>query len=251
MNKYRQRQSNIYNPDLKTTFRISRSKIDSFLKCPRCFYIDRRLGLGRPSMPGWSLNNTVDSLLKNEFDLLRQNGEKHQLMLDYGIDAVPFKHPDLPEWRDDYRKYKGACTLHKATNLEICGIVDDVWINKDEELHIVDYKATSTSKEISLEDEYKRGYKKQMEVYQWIFRQLGFKVSNIGYFVFANADKNRPQFDGRLEFKVNIIPHEGDCSWVEPTIFEIKKCLNSNEIPPSDGSCEYCKYRELIGKAVD
>lgn len=246
MNKYKKRQRNIYNPDLKEPFRISRSKIDLFLRCPRCFYLDRRLGLGRPSMPGWALNSAVDALLKNEFDLLRKSGEAHHLMIDYGIDAIPFSHPDLPIWRDDVWRFKGASVIHKPTNLEICGIIDDIWVNKKEELLIVDYKATSTSKEISLDDEYKQDYKKQMEIYQWIFRQMGFKVNNTGYFVFANAGKNRPSFDGRLEFKVSIVDYRGDDSWVGPAIFAMKECLDSYSIPDPGLDCEFCEYRKLI-----
>lgn len=248
MNKYKQRDRNIYNPKSKYSFRLSRGKIDLFLECPRCFYLDRKLGLGRPGMPGFALNSAVDQLLKNEFDLLRQSGQKHELMKHYKIDAIPFSHPELPDWRDDYYKFVGASVIHQPTNLEICGIVDDIWINPQEELHIVDYKSTSTSNEISLEEEYKQGYKKQVEIYQWIFRQKKFPVNNLAYFVFANAGKNRPSFDGRLEFELSIIPHQGDDSWVEPTVFEIKKCLESEKIPESDPECEYCEYRKLIKK---
>lgn len=250
MNKYKQRKGNLYSQKSKEPFRISRSKIDMFLNCPRCFYLDRGLGLGRPGMPGWALNSAVDQLLKNEFDLLRQKGEAHHLMIDYKIDAIPFSHPDLPEWRDDHYRFKGASTVHKQTNLEICGIIDDVWVNPKEELLIVDYKATSTNNEISLDDEYKQGFKKQMEIYQWIFRQMGFKVNKTGYFVYANAGKNRPKFDGRLEFEVQIIPHKGDDSWVDPTILEIKKCLESDKIPDPDPDCEFCEYRKLIKMKV-
>lgn len=228
MNKYKQRERNLYNTSSKYPFKISRSKIELFLECPRCFYLDRRLGLSRPSMPGWPLNVAVDQLLKNEFDLLRRKGEQHELMKQYKVDATPFDHPDIEEWRNNF---VGKQYLHESTNLLIFGAIDDVWINKKEKLLIVDYKATSTSKEISLEDEYKEGYKKQMEIYQWIFRKSGFKVSDIGYFIFANAGKNRPRFDGRLEFKLSIISHKGDDSWVEPAIFEMKKCLESNNIP--------------------
>ncbi len=248
MPKYKKRQRNLYNPASKQPFNISRSKIDMFLQCPRCLYIDRRLGLGRPSMPGWSLNSAVDTLLKNEFDLLRKKGQAHELMKQYKIDAVPFSHPDLPVWRDDVYHYVGASVIHQPTNLRICGIIDDIWQDKNKELLIVDYKATSTSKEISLEDEYKQGYKKQMEIYQWIFRQMGFKISDTGYFVFANASKNRPKFDGRLEFELSIISHKGDDSWVEPTIIDLKKTLNSDSIPPAGEKCEFCEYRQLIRK---
>jgi len=245
----KKRKNNLYNPASDIPFSVSRSKIDLFLECPHCFYLDRKLGVSRPGMPGWSLNSAVDHLLKNEFDLLRKSGQSHKLMDKYKIDAVPFSHPDLPVWRDDNYRHVGATVLHKKTNLIINGIIDDVWINKKKkELFIVDYKATSTSKEISLEDEYKQGYKRQMEIYQWIFRQLGFNVSKTGYFLFANAGKNRPEFDGKLEFVTSIIVYQGDDSWVESVICDIKKCLDSNKIPAPAEDCEHCNYRLLVNK---
>jgi len=246
MNKYKQREEKSrYDPHSKQPFKLSRSKIDLFLECPRCFYLDRRLGLGRPSMPGWALNSAVDQLLKNEFDLLRKDSKPHVLMKKYGIDTVPFSHPDIDQWRNNFI---GKQYLHPETNLLIFGAVDDLWINNKEELLIVDYKATSIAKEISLDDEYKQGYKKQMEVYQWIFRKSGFKVNDIGYFVYANAGRNRPKFDGRLEFELMILYHKGDDSWVEPTITKIKNCLESKNIPASSSDCEFCEYRRLNQK---
>jgi hypothetical protein len=252
MSKYSKRQSNLYVPGAEFPFSISRSKIDLFLECPRCFYLDRRLGLGRPSMPGWALNSAVDQLMKNEFDLLRANGQAHALMEKYGIDAIPFQHPELPDWRDDHYKYVGAWTIHEPTNLKICGIIDDIWTNpKTGQIFIVDYKSTSTKKEISLDDEYKERYKRQMEIYQWIFHQKGFDVGDTGYFLFANAGRNRKKFDGRLEFRLSIIPYEGDTSWVEGTIMDIKKCLESEELPESGEKCEYCDYRKMIRKEIE
>ncbi len=243
------RNGNRYYTNTNKPYRLSRYRIDRFLECPRCFYFDRKLGVDRPSWPAFSLNSAVDSLLKNEFDLLRKNGEKHELMEKYGIDAVPFNHPKLPEWRDDHHNYKGACVLHKPTNLEISGIIDDLWKNSKDELVIVDYKSTSTTKELSLDDKYKQGYKKQIEIYQWIFRQNGFNVSNTGYFVYANAGRNRPKFDGRLEFELSILAHEGDDTWVEPTLYKIKECLDSNKPPEPATDCEYCAYRNAFKQA--
>lgn len=240
---YSVRKSNLYNSKNKTSFTISRSKINLYLECPKCFYLDRVMGVGRPSMPAFSLNSAVDVLLKKEFDLLRDKKQAHELMIQYKIDAIPFAHPDLHTWRDDYYRYKGASVIHKKTNLEITGIVDDIWVNKKGELIIVDYKSTSTSKELSLEDEYKQGYKLQMEVYQWIFRQKGFDVNDTGYFVFANAGKNRKMFDGKLEFELSILSHKGDVSWVEPTIIDIKKTLDG-KLPKSSANCEYCAYSD-------
>lgn len=220
--------------------------MEGFLACPRCFYLDRRLGLDGPGLPGWPLNDAVDHLLKNEFDLLRKDGKRHALMEKYGIDAVPFQHPDLPEWRDDHNRFVGASVLHKPTNFELCGIIDDLWMTPKGQLYIVDYKSTSTTKEISLDDEYKQGYKKQVEWYQWLFRQKGFDVSDTAYFVYANGLKGDRVFDAKIEFEVQIISHKGDDSWVEPTIFEIKKYLELDKIPDSDHDCELCMYRKSI-----
>lgn len=227
--------------DTTTPTRISRGKLDMFTECPRCFYFDRRLGIKRPSMPGWSLNSAVDALLKNEFDYYREKKEPHPLMKKYKIDAIPFSHRDLGVWRDDVYKFVGASHIHKPTNLEICGIVDDIWVRPDGKLIIVDYKSTSTVKELSLEDEYKQGYKKQAEIYQWIFRQNGFEVDDICYFVFANGVKDKSMFDAQLEFEMSILEHKGDDSWVEETIYNIKKCLEG-DIPEANPECEHCNY---------
>jgi hypothetical protein len=199
-------------------------------------------------MPGWSLNSAVDILLKNEFDWFREQKKPHTLMVHYKIDALPFWHPNLHIWRDDVNRKVGASILHKKTNLNICGIIDDIWQNtKTQELHIVDYKSTSTNGEVSLDGEYKEGYKRQMAVYQWIFRQLGFPVSNTGYFVYANGIKDQGKtFNNKLEFKTTIIPYLADASWVEPAIVDIKKCLDSNEAPEPNQDCKYCGYRRLI-----
>ena len=84
------RTRNLYDPQRTKSFRLSRSKIDLFLACPRCFYLDRRLGVGRPPGFPYNLNSAVDALLKKEFDFHRAQQTQHPLMGAYGIDAVPF-----------------------------------------------------------------------------------------------------------------------------------------------------------------
>ena len=139
----------LFRPDDEGIFKLSRSKIDLFLNCPRCFYLDRRLGVGRPPMFPYTLNSAVDALLKKEFDIHRSKGEAHPMMEHYKIDAIPFKHEKMDEWRNNFT---GIQYLHKSTNLLIFGAIDDVWINPDKELIIVDYKSTSKDGEINLDE---------------------------------------------------------------------------------------------------
>jgi len=245
---YRRRK--LYDSKSTEPFTISRSKIDLFIECPRCFYLDRKLGISRPGIPSFTLNSAVDSLLKKEFDLLRNSKESHELMKKYKIDAIPFSHPDLSTWRDDHYRYIGASVLHDKTNFLITGIIDDIWKDTKDNLLIVDYKATSTSKEISLEDKWKQGYKRQMEIYQWIFRKKGFQVSDTGYFVFANASRTRSKFDGKLEFDLSIIPYKGDGFWIEPRLLGMKKCLDSSTIPTKGAECLHCAFREKANEVI-
>jgi ankyrin repeat protein len=44
------------------------------------------------------LNNSIESL-KKEFDIHLDNKTAHPFMKTYGIDAVPFSHPKMDEWR--------------------------------------------------------------------------------------------------------------------------------------------------------
>lgn len=233
------RKSKVYDPRSETPFKLSRSKIDFYLECPKCFYIDRKFGISRPSMPGFSLNSAVDLLLKREFDLLRKEKKPHPLMKKYHVNAVPFSHGDLDKWRENFI---GASYLDPETNFLVTGAVDDIWETPKGELIIVDYKSTSTAKEISLDDYYKQGYKKQLEVYQWIFRRNDFKVSPTGYFVYANASKDRDKFDAKLEFELTLIPYKGDDTWVSPTLVKIKALLDADKIPQSGQDCEYCQF---------
>ena len=142
MSKYytSQRTSRLYQPGSSLPFKLSRSKIDLFLECPRCFYLDRRLGVGRP--PGYpsSLNTAVDHLLKQEFDIHRSQGTNHPLIKKYGIDARPVAHRDLNMWRSNFT---GVQYLHPPTNLIIFGAIDDLWQNSKGEYIVVDYKSTS------------------------------------------------------------------------------------------------------------
>lgn len=231
----------MYEPNAASPYKISRTKIQYFLECPRCFYLDRRLGIVRPNGPGFSLNSAVDTLLKREFDQLRAKSQSHEIMKQYGIDAVPYVHQDLDVWRENFT---GKQYLHEPTNFIIFGSVDDLWINPKGELIVVDYKSTSTEGEISLDDQWKQGYKKQLEIYQWIFRSSGFVVSNTTYIVYANAGKNRQSFDGKLEFTLSLHPYIGNDSWVEPTIYEIKQCLELTRPPDPKKECAYCVYRQ-------
>jgi len=239
------RRKNIFDPKSGAPFKLSRSKIDLYVQCPRCFYYDRRIGIGRPPSFPFNLNSAVDELLKKEFDGYRRTQMPHPLMEQFGIDAVPFQHPNMDKWRENF---VGIQFLHEPTNFIITGAVDDLWLFSDKKISVVDYKATSKKGEVSINADWQYAYKRQLEIYQWLLRRKGFNVSDTGYFVYCNGLTDKDSFDAKLEFSIKVIPYTGSDCWVEDILSDIRKCLTSNEIPKMGQECDYCTYIHSIAE---
>ncbi len=232
----------LFDPTSDKPYELSRSKLDLLMRCPRCFYLDRRLGIKRPSGAPYTLNNVVDTLLKKEFDIHRVDGSRHPLFDQYGIDAVPFEHEELDTWRDNF---KGVRHLHPGTNLILTGAVDDLWVRPvAKKLVVVDYKATGKEATVTALDDspWHDGYRRQMEIYQWLLRRNGFDVDDTGYFVYCTGKADRSAFDGKIEFDIAVIPYVGDDKWVEPLVRKAKRILMADAPPASAKACEYCSY---------
>jgi hypothetical protein len=253
---YTWERSQPYRPGQTGVFKVSRSKIELFSQCQRCFWLDVRLKITRPSSPPFQINKAIDELFKKEFDTYRSQQQPHPLMLDNQIKAVPYQHKDLDKWRHNFT---GVTFVHKPTNLHVFGAVDDIWVNDEGELIVVDYKATAKDREVSLDADWQMSYKRQMEIYQWLLRQNGFDVSDTGYFVYANGRMDLDGFFDKVEFRTKVIPHTGTTDWVEPVIVKMKACMDADTMPPvgvsiMGGDCEHCAYArsrtELTLKAL-
>lgn len=239
------RSRNLYDPASEKPFKISRSKIDLFVECPRCFYIDRRLGTGRPPGFPFNLNSAVDTLLKSEFDAHRAAGTSHPMQASYGLDAIAAPHENIDAWRENF---KGVQFHHEPTNLIITGAIDDLWIDGDGNYIVVDYKATAKKKPVTaLDQDWQAGYKRQMEIYQWLLRRNGLKVSDTGYFVYCTGRPDAEAFDAKIDFDVHLIPYKGSDGWVEQKIIELHACMSSDEIPAAGETCDYCAYVKAVG----
>ena len=247
-------------------FPISRSKLEMFHSCPRCFWIDRVAGVGRPGIPAFTLNTLVDTLLKREFDVHRAAGTPHPYMAQHGLGHMaPLDHVMMDDWRENFKGVRAA-----KHGLMLTGAVDDIWKageDDDEEWHVVDYKSTATKDEITPElflvDIYKGAYVRQMAIYQWLLRELGHPVSTRGYFVYENGNNSADSLlSGGPEDSPRGIPlksvtiieidtaDEGvviegeriNLDWVENLVIGARTCLELDEPPASGEYCEHCAY---------
>jgi CRISPR/Cas system-associated exonuclease Cas4 (RecB family) len=242
----RTRSSSIYKPNQNEDFKISRSKFSDFLTCPRCFYMDRVVGLDTPGTPGWTLNETTDLLLKKEFDACREAQTPHRLFLENGLDhLVPFKHPDMGKWRDSLRH--GLMARFEDTNIILTGGVDDIWQNtQNEKLVVADYKSQANTKPLKpesyLSDTYKQSYKIQMDFYAYLLQQMDFEVEHTSYFLVCNADRNADGFNGEMKFQEVLIPYQWNSDWVHDKVNKMINLLNNNDAPTAHPSCKNCAY---------
>ncbi len=107
--------------------KLSRSTVERYLSCPRCCVLEKKYQIEPPLLP-FTLNIAVDDLCKNEFDYCRKIHKPHPLFLEYGIDAVHFKHKDLERWRSIFQgiRYRSI-----ERNYDFGRAVDHIWQKKN------------------------------------------------------------------------------------------------------------------------
>ncbi len=228
-------------------FQLSRTALEEFLACPRCFWLHRKRGIVPPAGFPFTLNGAVDALLKRECDAARMADRPTELTK--LANAKPYKHPKLDEWRD-FRH--GVRFLHQETNIEVFGAIDDLWIGLSEPVvHVVDYKATAASKPVTeMSRPFHMNYKRQVEVYSWLLSHNGVPVSQTAYFLYCTAMNNAEAFGQTLRFRCAAIPHECRTAWIDSELQWVRKCLDAEEAPKGNDDCAMCKYVSLAGAAI-
>ena len=234
--------------------KISRSTVEKYISCKRCCLLEKNYKIKPPSLP-FTLNIAVDNLCKNEFDYYRNLQLPHPIFAEYGIDAVPFKHKDLDIWRSNFKGLRYISHQHKY---DFGGAIDDVWVNSNGELIVVDVKATSRNTfdwdETFKKYDYPKAYKRQLEMYQWLFEKNGFKVSKEAYLLYFNGKKNEKFFNNSLQFDAHLIKLDCSSAWVEEKIIETVKLLRSDTFPKPSQDCQLCSYlqkRWLLSKKIN
>ena len=272
------RHRGAYDPQNSSPYELSRSRVETFLKCKACFWLQQLHRVNPPEMPVFTINTTTDILLKRDADSVRgksalplweANGLGHM---------IPYEHEDLENWTNSLHYGKDDTFfnfLHKESNIKLGGGLDDVFLNtKTGQLHIVDYKSTAqgtrspekyVKKPVSLDDPWKVSYKRQMDMYVWVARNKGFNLSNTSYFVYVDAQhkgiggmlNDAEPSKAWMEFKTSIITYEAVPTWVEPTLMVIKHFLDNQEICPNHTpkgdnyeGCDNGRYLEEVKAAL-
>ncbi|MBP52203.1 MAG: hypothetical protein CMI27_03555 [Opitutae bacterium] len=267
------RHRGIFDRTNVAPYELSRSRVENFIKCRACFWLEQIKGVKPPEFPSFTINTTTDILLKRDSDTVRgkcslplwdANGLGH---------LIPFEHENLEKWASSLHygtndNYFNA--VHTASNIKLGGGLDDVFFNTQSgQIHIVDYKSCAQGtrspvkyekKPVSLNEPWKVSYKRQMDIYVWVAREKGLDVSEISYFVYVDAqhkDINGMLIDqdpskAWMEFAATIIPYRVNTSWIAPTLVEIRSFLEKQitcpEHTPKKGytGCDLGRYANEV-----
>jgi hypothetical protein len=220
--------------------RLSRSKIELYIECPRCFYFDVVLKKSRPSSFPLNLNNAIDVLLKKEFDIYREMAVPHPIQKNELSDFLPAKHHMLDAWRN---VQKGGLSFENPkVGFTYFGVIDDLWVNSKGQFAIVDYKSTAKQKPVLEIPEWASGYTRQLSFYNYLLKKNGIVSCNMGFLVYSTALTSELRFENQLKFSTNAISLELKDEWIEPTLDSIQVLLKNKIIPEQTESCKYCRF---------
>tara|TARA_B100000287_G_C20641234_1_gene783545 strand:+ start:1092 stop:1826 length:735 start_codon:yes stop_codon:yes gene_type:complete len=229
----------IYIPDSKIPFKLSRTKIDLYFECKRCFFLDQKLGIKRPHGAPLVLNNKIVNDFKNELNFCRTEKKSHPEIIKIKKSFVPIQHSKIDDWKNSF---KGVGFYHKETNFFIYGIIDDVWKDLNTNLnHSVIIKTTSRSDELSFDNIWS-GYWRQLSLYSFLLSKNLLSMSKTGLLIYINLPKNLKNSDKETTYTLNLFEKILDFNWIEVTLREIYSTLNQSKPPMNSRRCKYCNY---------
>jgi len=213
---------------------LSRSQLDLFVACPRCFWLRNRYGVKPPKGYPLALNIAMDQLLKAEFDEYRAAGKLHPILVENHIEAKLFNDiGKLNEWRNNFR---GVRWTDPKSGHTLYGAVDDILEFPDDSLAVLDYKS-SGAKEAHIYD----SYQLQIDVYTFLLQRLGYRTAPKGYFAFFLAVKD-DGYNGRLPFRSQLLEVTPQPDRIHQLFKDAVALAQSEQVPDSGDECDVCRW---------
>jgi len=207
-------------------YKFSPSSLSLLKECPRCFWLEFRNGVKRPSGIFPSLPSGMDRVLKTYFDGYRPKLPKPLSSLK-GVTL--FNDDILSTWRNNF---KGIQWKDKDGNV-YKGAVDEI-LQKKDKLIVLDFKTRG----FPLKDDTAAFYQDQMDIYNLLLQKNGYLTEDYAYLLFYHPVKVK---DDGVEFETDLVKMKIDVKNAERIFKEALKVLKG-EMPEASDDCEYCKW---------
>jgi hypothetical protein len=211
---------------------LSKSTLEIFMDCPRCFWLAKVGKLERPRSPMPSVLNAIDASMKAwvELNLLKPE----TIVWLGGSTAVPFPDRDVVENYRSWRSFQAVIQTHNV-KVKAWGELDELLLHPDKTVSPWDFK----SKGSAGDEEYsKKYYQLQADMYHLLLDANGHTCSGFCYFTYIwpmeFTDKGMQW--NHSTHRIASDPHRATAVLEAATL-----CLEG-ACPPSRDGCTYCAY---------
>ena len=212
------------------SLRLSPSTLTLFLECPKCFWLQLKMNIHRPSGPFPSLPGGMDILIKKYFDAYRLRGAVPPEIKD--IDAQLFADIEiLNKWRN-WRT--GLAYTDEETGAVLSGAVDDCLV-KDSFFIPMDYKTRG----FDVKEGGESFYQNQMNCYSLLLEKNGMRQPNYAWLVYWIPKEISP--GGMVRFNVvlkKVVTNPEDAL----KTFRRAVALLDGPMPASHSACTFCSW---------
>ena len=159
---------------------LSKSALEKYRTCPRCFWLEKREGLKQPEGIRSGLPMGMDRVIKNHYDAWRAQGE-----------LPPEIREALPGWKlydgkrmslSDMRNWRKGLAVDLGEGITLSGALDDLLYHPERKVYaMLDYK---TKAKATNEADTRKYYGLQAEVYDGNLDKNGYPTEGNAIFVY-------------------------------------------------------------------
>ncbi len=203
--------------------------------CPRCFWLERHLGKSPSIFPG--IFSALDAITKRS---------AHRSFSERG------RAPGWLSFFDNLSDVEEGDTYFKlpvAHGWVLTGAPDDIFLLKDGDYHIVDYK---TAKFTEKQDELFPLYEIQLNCYAFLAEKYGYKPIKRLSLVYCQPEKD---LNNDETFELSFQPYYVDVDLkpekVSEMLLKARETVDLEEPPPARESCKgICQWVEKAMKKI-
>lgn len=211
--------------------KLSPSRLNLFLDCTRCFWLENIKGIFRPDGVFPSLPSGMDIAIKAHFDRFRKLGELPPEIKGKVVGKLLGDEELITKMRD----WKTFSFEDKEMGVIFRGGLDDCLVH--ESAHIpIDFKTRG----FKLEEDSSGYYQNQLDCYALLLEKNGFKQPGFAYLVYYIVKEVKK--NGAVKFDIRVVKIDTDSKRAMDLLRKAVEVLNGPMPEPSD-ECEFCRWR--------
>lgn len=212
---------------------LSKSALEIFKDCPRCFWLEKNKNLKRPAGIKASIMNGLDQGMKDAAEYAIATGKPISYLKGI-VGAAPFKDRGLVKKFSNWRTFQANIVAGNYHAL-IWGQVDDLIEWRDGRVSPWDFKSNGKKREWV---EYTMQYNTlQADMYEILLEAQGLETTGKAYFSYTWPIV----IDGVLTWDHETVSIDTDKTRALIVIEAALNCL-SHTIPMESPTCNYCTF---------